>query len=226
MNKKFWMTVLCFALTLPVFAQDKKRFADATAVLKEVMNGQHGIPQTTLDKTMCVVVYPAVKKIGAGVAVTYGRGILTCRSGLQANGPWSPPAMYTLNAGSVGPQFGGFSSDYVLLIMGENAADKVLSGKLKLGVDAAAALGSSGASTEGLNDSKLGADVLIYARPNGGVFAGASLGDASLTSDDKANRELYGRPITATEIVRNGKVSAPQAAQPFMAELQQVSKGE
>ena len=86
--------------------------------------------------------------------------------------------MYTLDAGSVGPQFGGFSSDYVLLIMNENAADKILSGKLKLGANAAAALGSSVATTEGFNDSSLGADVLIYSRSNGGVFAGVSLGDA------------------------------------------------
>ena len=225
MNKKFWMTMLCLSVAVPGFAQNK-RLADATAVLKEVMNGQHGIPQTTLDNATCVVVYPAVKKIGAGVAVTYGRGVLTCRSGLQAKAPWSPPAMYSLNAGSVGPQFGGFSSDYVLLIIGEKAADKILSGKFKLGADAAAALGSSGTSTEGLNDSKLGADVLIYSRSNGGVFAGASLGDASLTSDDKANRELYGRPITASEIVRDGKVSAPQAAQPFLAVVGQSTKGE
>lgn len=223
MNKKVWMAILCLAVAVPGFAQNK-RLADATSVLKQVMNGKGGIPQTTLDKAMCVVVYPAVKKIGAGVAVTYGRGVLTCRSGLQASAPWSAPAMYTLDAGSVGPQFGGFSSDYVLLIMNEKAADKILSGKLKLGADAAAALGSSVATTQGLNDSSLGADVLIYSRSNGGVFAGVSLGDASLASDDKANRELYGRAITASEIVRDGKVAPPAGAQPFLAAVEQSTK--
>jgi lipid-binding SYLF domain-containing protein len=45
-----------------------------------------------------------------------------------------------------------------------------------------------------------------------------------MASDDKANRELCGRPITATEIVRDGKVTVPDAAQPFMAALPQTTK--
>lgn len=62
-------------------------------------------------------------------------------------------------------------------------------------------------------------------RVNGGVFAEASIGNGSITSgDDKANCELYGRPITATEIVRHGKVTVPDAAQPFMAALSRTSE--
>lgn len=132
--------------------------------------------------------------------------------------------MYSLDAGSIGPQFGGSSTDYVVLVMSEPAAEKILSGKWKLGAHAGACLGSSRAITQGLNGPSLGARVVIYARANGGVFAGASIGNASITSDDKANRELYGRPITATEVVRDGKVTVPDAAQPFMAALTQTSK--
>lgn len=170
------------------------------------------------------MVFPRVKKIGTGVGVTYGRGVLACRAGLQADGTWSAPAMYSLDAGSIGPQFGGSSTDYVVLVMTEPAAEKILSGKWKLGADAGAYLGSSRGTTQGLNDPSLGAQVVIYARANGGVFAGASIGDASITSDDKANRELYGRPITATEIVRDGNVNVPDAAQSFMAALPQATK--
>ena len=223
MVKKFWMSLLCIALALPALAEDKQRLKDASGVVKEVINTKNGIPQTMLDKSVCIVVFPSVKKIGAGVGVTYGRGVLACRAGLQASGAWSAPAMYSLNAGSIGPQFGGSSTDYVVLVMTEQAADKVLSGKWKFGADAGAYLGSSGATTQGLNDSSLGAQVVIYARANGGVFAGAAIGDASMTSDDKANRELYGRPITAVEIVRDSKVTVPDTAQPFVAALPQAT---
>ena len=89
---------------------------------------------------------------------------------------------------------------------------------------AGAYLGSSGTTSQGLNDSHLEAQVVIYARANGGLFAGASIGNASITSDDKANRELYGHPITAAEIVRDGKVTAPDAARPFIASLPQTAK--
>ena len=226
MNKKFWTGAMCILFIVPLFGVDKNRLADATGVLTQVISSQPGIPQTTLAKALCVVVYPSVKKVGAGVGVTYGRGVLSCRSGLQANGAWSPPAMYTLDAGSIGPQFGGSSTDYVLLVMTEDAGDKILSGKLKLGTEAGAYLGSAGATTQAVNDASLGAQVLIYARPNGGVFAGASLGDASLKTDEKANRDLYGREITATEIVRDGKVAVPEAAQSFIAALPQSTKGD
>ncbi len=222
--KKFCLSLLCIALAVPVLAQDKQRLRDASGVLKEVLNSKAGIPQATLDNAICVVIFPSVKKIGAGVGVTYGRGVLACRAGLQADGAWSAPAMYSLDAGSIGPQFGGSSTDYVVLVMSEPAAEKILSGKWKLGADAGAYLGSSGATTQKLNDPNLGAQVVIYARPNGGVFAGASIGDISVTSDDKANRELYGRPITASEIVRDGVVTVPDAAQPFMAALPQTTK--
>jgi lipid-binding SYLF domain-containing protein len=224
MIKNCCLSLLCIALAMPVLAQDNQRLKDASGVLKEVLNSKTGIPQTTLDNAICVVVFPNVKKIGAAVGVTYGRGVLACRAGLQADSAWSAPAMYSLDAGSIGPQFGGSSTDCVVLVMTEPAAEKILSGKWKLGADAGAYLGSSGATTQGLTGGSRGAQVVMYARANGGVFAGASIGNASITSDDKANRELYGRPITATEIVRDSKVTVPDVAQPFMAALPQTTK--
>jgi lipid-binding SYLF domain-containing protein len=132
--------------------------------------------------------------------------------------------MYSMDAGSIGPQLGGASTDYVVLVMTQPAAEKMLSGKWKLGADAGAYLGTSGATTQGLNDPGLGAQVLIYARANGGLFAGASVGNASISSDDKANRKLYGRQITATEIVGDAQTPVPVAAQPFMAALPETTK--
>lgn len=219
MIKKGCLSILCIVLAMPVFAQDKQRLKDASGVLKEVLDSKDSIPQTTLNSAICMVVFPSVKKISAVVGVTYGRGVLACRAGLRPDGAWSAPAMYSLDAGSASPQFGGSSTDYVVLVITTQAANKILSGKWKLGADVGAYLASSGATTQGLNDSSLGAEVIIYARANGGVFTEASVGNASIESDDKANRELYGRSITATEIVRDGKVTVPDAALPFMAAM-------
>ena len=128
--------------------------------------------------------------------------------------------MYTMSAGSIGPQAGGSSRDYVLLIMSEQAAEKLLTGKLKVGADATALAGPSEASAHGYNDGNFGAEVLTYSRSAGGLFAGASLVDSSMTTDSEANRKLYGRSITASEIVRDGSVSTPEAAQSFKAALE------
>ena len=143
--------------------------ADSTTVLKTILD-KHEIPQNVLDKAACVLVYPGVKKVGVGLGVSYGRGVLVCRTGAKMTGPWSAPAMYTLDTGSLGAQLGSTSTDYVLLVMTERGADKVLSGKLKLGADAHAVAGPSGANAAGFNDPNV--DILSYSQSKGLVCRG------------------------------------------------------
>jgi len=44
-----------------------------------------------------------------------------------------------------------------------------------------------------------------------------------MRSDDGANKALYGKDLTAKEIVREGKVSTPASAQPLLADLEKAS---
>jgi lipid-binding SYLF domain-containing protein len=127
--------------------------------------------------------------------------------------------MYTLDVGSLGAQLGSTSTDYVLLVMTQRGGEKVLSGKLKLGADATAVAGSAGAKAVGTNDPNV--DILTYSQAKG-LFAGASLGSASLASDDDANKALYGKDINASQIV-DGTVSVPPAGHAFVAELRKAS---
>jgi lipid-binding SYLF domain-containing protein len=129
--------------------------------------------------------------------------------------------MYTLDVGSLGVQLGSSSTDYVLLVMSQQGADKVLSGKLKLGADATAVAGPTGAKAVGANDIK--ADILTYSRAKGGLFAGAALGSASMAADNDANRKLFGKDVNVPQIVRDGAVSTPPAAQGLVDVLQQAS---
>ena len=68
------------------------------------------------------------------------------------NGPWSAPAMYKLDVGSLGVQLGTSSTDYVILVQTKTGAQKILSGKLKMGADATAVAGPTGAKAVGAND--------------------------------------------------------------------------
>jgi SH3 domain-containing YSC84-like protein 1 len=221
MNKKIVLFTICLATTLPVFAKNKssERLAESTAVLKTIINQQE-IPKDVVDKAVCVLIYPNVRKVGVGLGVTYGRGMITCRTGAKMNGKWSAPAMYTLDTGSLGLQLGTSSTDYVLLIMTERGADKVLSGKLKLGADASAVAGPSGAKASGFNDPNV--DVLTYSQAKG-LFAGASLGSASMASDDDMNTELYGKSLDAKQIVREGAAPVPTAGAGLVNFLNKVS---
>ena len=217
MKSKLIVPLLCVATALPAFAQKvNERITESTAVLK-AMSAPGSMPPGLLHQAKCVIIYPRVKKVGIGIGVSYGRGVLSCRTGPQMNGKWSAPAMYRLDTGSLGVQLGGSSTDYVLVVMTEKGADKILSGKLKLGADASANAGPSGAKAVAANDTNI--DVLTYSRAQGGLFAGASLGSASLDSDDDANKELYGKSIDATQIVRDGAVPVPAVAQPLINAL-------
>ncbi|HKD03169.1 MAG TPA: lipid-binding SYLF domain-containing protein [Terriglobales bacterium] len=215
--------VLVFAL--PAIAQNKKeddRLHEAATVLKEILGMPEGIPQELLDKAMCVVVYPSVKKAAFIVGGSYGRGVITCRSGPNLNGHWSAPAMFALEGGSVGLQIGGQATDFVLLIMNESGANSVMTSKVKLGADASAAAGPKGRDASAETDVVMKAEILSYSRAQG-LFAGVSLEGSTMRSDDGANKALYGKELSARQIVREGKVAVPAAAKPLLAELERAS---
>lgn len=220
--KRLAFAFLCLALVVVALAEDKytKRLDESTAVLSNLLSKPDGISKTLLDRADCVAVYPRVKKVGVGIGVTYGRGVLVCRSGKEMKGKWGAPIMYTLDTGSLGAQLGSTETDYVLLVMTQQGADKILSGKLKLGADAKAAAGPSSAQASGFNDPTV--DVLTYSQPKGGLFAGVSLASASMEADDTANKEVYGKQIDGLEIVR-GNAAVPAAGQPLVELLNKTS---
>jgi SH3 domain-containing YSC84-like protein 1 len=223
MKKTALAALISVAITLPTFAQNKidDRLGNSAEVLKQILAKSDEIPQSLLNRAVCVLVFPSVKKVAVGVGGTYGRGVIICRSGVDMKGPWSAPAMYKIDVGTLGVQLGTSSTDYVLLVETKTGAEKILSGKLKLGAECSAVAGPTGAKAVGQNDPNV--DVLTYSRAKGGLFAGASLGSAGLDTDDDANKSVYGKDITATSIVREGAVKATPAGQPLVNILTKAS---
>jgi len=227
MTRKLCMAALTLMLILPALAKDKEQKEDARlnesgVVLKEILGMPEGIPKDLLDKSACVVVYPSVKKAAFVVGASYGRGVITCRSGKKLNGPWSAPAMFALEGGSFGFQIGAQATDFVLLIMNESGADSVMSSKVKIGADASAAAGPVGRNTSAETDVVMKAEILSYSRAKG-LFAGISLEGSTMRSDDGGNKALYAKEISAKEIVREGKVPVPAAAKRLLAILTKAS---
>lgn len=222
--KKVFALLLTLACVVPVFAQSKEndRIKDSYHVMKAILGMPEGIPKSLLDKAECIVIYPSVKKAAFIVGASYGRGLITCRSGENFDGHWSAPAMYALEGGSFGLQAGGQATDFVLLVMNDDGARSVLSSKVKLGADASAAAGPKGRTTSAETDIVMKAEILSYSRAQG-LFAGVSLEGSTLRSDDGANKSLYGQELSAKEIVREGKVKAPASAGRLLALLDKVT---
>lgn len=212
---------LCLSAS-PCFASNEMREADRVKesgeVMKEILNIPDDIPQDLLDKAECIVVLPSVKKGAFGVGGSYGRGVMICRGGEHYTGPWGAPALYALEGVSIGFQLGGQATDFVLLVMNPKGARSLLSSKVKLGADASAAAGPKGRTAEGATDVVMNAEILSYSR-NKGLFAGISLEGSTLRSDGSANAKLYGKKLSAKEIIVEHKVGIPPSARQLVSLL-------
>ena len=216
---------LCLSAPTAFATNDEKeveRVKDAGLVMKEILNIPDDIPQDLLDKAECIVVLPSVKKGAFGVGGSYGRGVMICRGGEHYTGAWGAPALYALEGLSIGFQLGGQATDFVLLVMNPKGARSLLSSKVKLGADASAAAGPKGRTAEGATDVVMNAEILSYSR-NKGLFAGISLEGSTLRSDGSANEKLYGRKLTAKEIIVEHKVGVPACAHQLVSMLQSKS---
>jgi lipid-binding SYLF domain-containing protein len=215
---------LAFALAAPVFAQDKEsdRVENSGKVMQEILNAPDGIPQSVLDKADCIVILPSVLKFAIGIGGSYGRGVMTCRGGSKFHGPWSAPAMIALEGGSAGLQLGGNATDFILLLMSPRSAQNILKSKVKLGADASAAAGPVGRTASAETDVTLRAEILSYSRSRG-LFAGVSLAGSTLRPDNGANKNLYGKEVSAADIVFKKAVPVPDSAKELLATLQKAS---
>jgi SH3 domain-containing YSC84-like protein 1 len=210
--------VAMFALNAVAQDKEQDRVENAGKVMKEIMDIPDNIPQSVIDSAECVVVLPSVLKFAIGVGGSYGRGVMTCRGGKTFHGHWSAPTMMALEGGSFGLQLGGQATDFVLLLMNEGAASSILSSKVKLGGDVSAAAGPVGRTASAETDVALRAQILSYSRARG-LFAGISLAGSTLRPDNSANKNLYGKEVSARSIVFQHSVAAPPAAKLLLATL-------
>src|SRR6201987_1806505 len=101
---KLWVSFVAGLLvaTTPPASDNKKeveRVENCCTVIAEILNIPDDIPQSLLDKSECVIVLPSVLKAAFIVGGSYGRGVMTCRTGEKFNGPWGSPTMVALEGG-------------------------------------------------------------------------------------------------------------------------------
>lgn len=224
--QKLCVFVIATILACPTFGaeetREQKRLAACGQVFKEILDIPDGIPKDLLNKAECVIVIPSTLKFAFGVGGDFGRGAISCRTGQHFTGRWSAPALFALEGANIGFQIGGQATDFVLLVMNPRGAESILGSKVKLGADASAAAGPKGRTAAADTDIVMKAEVLSYSRSRG-LFAGISLEGSTLRSDGSANRKLYGRSLSAKEIVREGQVGVPASGSEFVALLDKHS---
>lgn len=202
-------------MTAEVSSSEAKRILEAATVLKEIHAvPERDIPQELWDKAACVIVVPGLKKAAFVFGGEYGKGLMSCRHG----GAWSAPVFMQVGKGSWGLQIGAQSIDVVLLVMNAAGMEKMLRDKTSLGVEASVAGGPVGRDARAATDAQMKAEILSYSRTRG-LFAGVNLSGGVVKPDRKGSADLYGKNVSARDVVMAGKVPPPAAVQRFMAAL-------
>lgn len=191
-----------------------ERLHAAAEVITEIQAApDHGIPNSVLDNTKCIIVVPKLVKGGFIFGAKHGRGVATCRIA----GGWSAPAFVSIGGGSWGLQIGVEEVDLVMLVMNDLGVQHLLSSKFELSGEGAVAAGPVGRQAVAGTDWKLNTEILSYARTKG-VFAGLTLEGAVVEQDNDSTRAIYGGDPTFRSVL-SGKVKKPSESAGFLKEI-------
>ena len=203
--------------------KERDRITESANVVKDIFNApDKGVPLSVLDGTKCVIVIPDLKKAAFIVGGDYGRGVMTCRTGQNFKGPWSPPIMMASGGGDIGLQLGVEGTDVVILVLNDEGARSIMKSKVKLGAEASVAAGPVGRTGEASTNAAMKAEMLSYSRSRG-LFAGVSVSGMTLRVDGDANQNLYGEKVSSEQILRGEGITMPEEAKPLIASLKQAT---
>jgi lipid-binding SYLF domain-containing protein len=219
---------LLIQASMVVYAKDRtkdnlkdaqKESQKAAEVLGEIMRTpDKAIPNKVFDSAECVAVFPSTIKGGFIVGARKGEGVVSCRTSRG----WSAPVYLNMAGGSIGPQIGVQSTDFVLLFMNRTGVDHLLKNEFTVGGEASVAAGPVGREAGASTDWKLNAEILSYSRSKG-AFVGAALNGVKISQDKSDMKDVYGANYNSAAILRENKVTAPAGVRAFPDALARYS---
>ena len=214
---------LAFNTTVHAQAREEGRLLMATEVLDEVRSQRDSaIPDRLLDRAYGIVVVPSVTKLAFIGGGRWGKGAMVVR---DKDGRFTNPIFVTLAGASVGWQWGGSSTDIVLVFTTKAGIEGITGGKLTLGADAAVAAGPVGRTASAATDQNFAAEVYSYSRSRG-LFAGVALDGTSISVDRKANGNFYKKKgVMASEIINGTVTSDDETARRFLTSVTSSTNG-
>lgn len=215
------LLVLIVAGTADAASREEEKVAAATDVIDQLSRiPEQTIPSSLLSRAYAVAVLPNVVKGAFIFGGQRGKGVLVVR---RDDNTWSNPSFVKVTAGSAGWQFGGQSTDIILVFKTRQGVENIQKGKLTLGADAAVAAGPVGRRTAAATDIELKAEVYSYSRSRG-LFAGVALEGSALTIDAKANAAYYGTAGISVEDVFAGRANlVPNTTNTFIQVLSNMT---
>ncbi|RKO92295.1 hypothetical protein BDK51DRAFT_1270, partial [Blyttiomyces helicus] len=166
------------------------------------------IPPKIIAKAKGVAIVTVVK---AGFVWTgrAGSGLVVA---LLPDGRWSAPSAIAVGGAGFGAQIGAQITD-IVFILNNDSAVRAFShgGNVTFGGNMSVAAGPTGRSAEAAGSVMNLAPIYSYSKSKG-LFAGISLEGSVIITRHDANRDLYGRKVTAKELL-SGAVEPPVQAE-------------
>ncbi|KAG2155779.1 uncharacterized protein EDB93DRAFT_1080153 [Suillus bovinus] len=167
----------------------------------------NSIPTAVLQRARGLAVFQ-VLKAGFMFSGKAGSGLVIAR---LPDGSWSAPSCIATGGLGWGLQIGADITDFVIVLNSEDAVKAFsIGGNVTIGGNISAAAGPIG--TGGSVQATLAhpAPMFSYSKSKG-LFAGLSLEGTVLIERKDANREFYGSPVPARDIL-GGRVPPPEVA--------------
>ncbi|KAF9491776.1 DUF500-domain-containing protein [Pleurotus eryngii] len=167
----------------------------------------NSIPKAVLQRARGLAIFQ-VLKAGFVFSGKAGSGIVISR---LPDGSWSAPSCIATGGLGWGLQIGADITDFVIVLNSEDAVRAFsMGGNVTIGGNISASAGPIG--TGGSVQASLAhpAPMFSYSKSKG-LFAGLSLEGTALIERKDANREFYGSPVPARDIL-GGRVPPPEVA--------------
>ncbi|KAG1780508.1 hypothetical protein EV702DRAFT_1077953 [Suillus placidus] len=167
----------------------------------------NSIPTAVLQRARGLAVFQ-VLKAGFMFSGKAGSGLVVAR---LPDGSWSAPSCIATGGLGWGLQIGADITDFVIVLNSEDAVKAFsIGGNVTIGGNISAAAGPIG--TGGSVQATLAhpAPMFSYSKSKG-LFAGLSLEGTVLIERKDANRDFYGSPVPARDIL-GGRVPPPEVA--------------
>jgi len=167
----------------------------------------NSIPKPVLQRARGLAIFQ-VLKAGFVFSGKAGSGLVIAR---LPDGSWSAPSCIATGGLGWGLQIGADITDFVIVLNSEDAVRAFsLGGNVTIGGNISATAGPIG--TGGSVQASLAhpAPMFSYSKSKG-LFAGVSLEGTALIERKDANRDFYGSPVPAKDIL-GGRVPPPEVA--------------
>ncbi|KAJ2999793.1 hypothetical protein HDV02_001816 [Globomyces sp. JEL0801] len=183
----------------------------AESILEHFIKGNNQLDNSLIPKNVLArargIAIITIVKAGFLWSGRGGTGLVLSR---LEDGSWSAPSAIMAAGVGIGAQIGAQITDVVFILNNSEAVKAFCRGNVTLGGNVSVAAGPTGRSTEAAGSVVNPAPIYSYSKSKG-LFVGMTLEGTLILTRQKANRELYGRDISAQEIL-SGRVPCPAEA--------------